>query len=271
MSENGSLTVLALVVRAQVLPLLLVDDGEDTSDRLADRVAAGVRGIKRFVRHDCTTVRLSTPRPVQRGPSHLRCLVHSFVHGQHHTPSFAPFALRIHHPSSTLQYQARRAFRPKHSGSRALGPRSSTLAPAPRPSPSPLALHTSPIAFHPPSRSQARHNTTEHGSRQATHILLTLLLLPPVIFATRRLASSVLSSLSWVRRSCLFLRSVSDGTAPQSRTKGSLGCVSVDLLGLELESADLGRRRRHLAAAVCQRDEKRDKRRGEADVLRVWA
>jgi hypothetical protein len=75
--------------------------------------------------------------------------------------------------------------------------------------------------------------------------LLTLLLLPPVIFATRRLASSVLSSLSWVRRSCLFLRSVSVSVSPAQRNR-----KKVDSLGLELESADLGRRRRHLAAAV---------------------
>jgi len=43
-------------------------------------------------------------------------------------------------------------------------------------------------------------------TKVATHILVSLEAEPPTAFWTRRLASSVRSSSSWVRRSCLFLR-----------------------------------------------------------------
>lgn len=76
---------------------------------------------------------------------------------------------------------------------------------------------------------------TARDPESPTHILVNLLAEPPAIFCTRRDANSVLSSLSWVRRSFLLLQLVS--IASLSPTEHALG--------LQLECPDLSGRGGH--------------------------
>jgi hypothetical protein len=111
-----------LVELAEVLALLLVDDGEDTGDRLADSVAGGGVSIV------------------------SSCLVQ---------PTSSCLRLRQH-------------------------------------------------GAHMRANASPTRGTARGWSR--TYILVSFEAEPPTAFCTRRLASSVRSSSSWVRRSCLFLR-----------------------------------------------------------------